>query len=195
LRSLLQPQNGIDEAAIKKRIIEVEERYQRRIDDLEATVKSLNNERIEVEKLCEENERLTEQAAKYGALEDLLRDIITPIIPQVPEASPISEEAIEAIVDRKIQRLSAGQRRSIASASDTGIPWVDMWVPKLGSAEKKIVRFLAGKFPLALTKSQIALGTGLTAAGGHFTGSLNNLVKWKLVERQGGTYKLAEAPA
>jgi len=106
----------------------------------------------------------------------------------------ISEETVDRIVEARLQKLSSKQRRQIAGSGETGMPWVDMWLPKLGSAERKIVLLLAQKFPLALTRGQVALGCGLSVNGGYFTGSPSNLVKWKLVERIGDSYKLAEAP-
>lgn len=197
LRALLQAQNGAGDEELRRKLVEAEEKHQKEIQELQGTITVLKGQLGEIEGLREENQRLSDQVAKYGVLEDFFRDLIAPMIPQAPESSStqVSEEVIEAVVDHKLQKLTSAQRRSIASASDTGIPWVDMWLPKLGPAERKIVKFLASKFPLALTKSQIALGTGLTAGGGHFSGSLSNLVKWRLVERSGDSYKLAEAPA
>ena len=67
---------------------------------------------------------------------------------------------------------------------------------ELNTAEAKIIRFMAEKFPLNMTKSQIAIGIGLTAKGGYFSGSFNNLVKNKLIIRDldGDNYILAEGP-
>jgi len=77
---------------------------------------------------------------------------------------------------------------------DSGIPWLDIWLPKLNKMQAKIAMCLAEKFPLVLTKPQIALATGYSVRGGSFNQAVNNLVKWKLVEKTGDGYKLAEGP-
>jgi len=192
LRALLQAPDGLDEADVKRRILAVEERYEKQVRDLEQANVELRQQIPALEELRQVNEKLKDQVSKFTALEDLLRSIVEPLIPVSPA---ISDEAIERIVEAKIQKLASKQRRQVGRSGETGMPWVDMWLPKLGSAERKIVMLLAQKFPLALTKSQVALGCGLSVNGGHFIGSLSSLVKWKLVERIGDSYKLAEAPA
>lgn len=192
LRSLFQGQTGIDDSEMKRRIVEMEEKHQKEIEDRESTIKSLQTQLRELESLKEENQALMEQTAKYGALEDFFRDIIQPLIPQA-QAVSLSEKEIEAIVEHKIQKLSAPQRARIA-VGETGIPWVNIWLDKLKPMEQKILRYLAEKFPLTLSKSEIALGTGYSVGGGSFNQALANLSRWHLVKKEGDRYKLSEGP-
>lgn len=188
LRSLFQDQRGDSE--VGKKIVEIEEKYQKQIEEQGKTIESLRVQLNEVEALKEENQRLNDQVTKYDALKEALREVVEPMIPQ---QTGINEKEVEDLIDRKLRSLPAAKKQRVSE--ETKIPWVNMWLPKLGTAEKKIVLLLADKFPLLLTKSQIALSLGLTARGGYFTNALNNLVKWKLVEKHGEDYKLAEAPS
>jgi len=176
LREIFQQSagGGISEAELKQ----LSDQYEQRIRHLESENTSL---KTEISSLSQKLER-------YGALETLIRDIVTPMIP------PLDERKIEAIVDRKLKAPPARRRRTRAPAQETSIPWINVWLPKVGTAEQKILRFMAAKYPLKMTKSQIAIGVGLTAKGGYFTGALNNLVKWKLIVKDGDNYRLAEGP-
>ena len=48
---------------------------------------------------------------------------------------------------------------------------MNLWLSKVGTADQKILRFMAKRYLLEMTKSQIAVGVGLTAGGGYFAGA------------------------
>jgi hypothetical protein len=64
---------------------------------------------------------------------------------------------------------------------------VTMWIEKLGNGSpSKILRFLADKSGLKFTRSQVALGTGLSANSGGYAAALALLKRNRLIVQQGG---------
>jgi hypothetical protein len=64
---------------------------------------------------------------------------------------------------------------------------VAMWIEKLGNGSpSKIPRFLAEKSGLKFTRSQVALGTGLSANSGGYAAALALLKRNHLIVQQGG---------
>ena len=193
LRSLLQGQGTGDEE-IRRRLVEAEEKHQKEVQGLHATIEDLKAQASEVEDLRQENQRLQDQASRSGAFEDYIRSIVEPMIPQVQVMGSVDEETIEEIVNRKIRELPPSQRSKLSQGS-TGIPWVDMWLGKLDGMQQKIVRYVVAKDPIPLTKSDIARGTQYAPGGGSFSSALSKLVKWHVLIKTGDTYRIAEAPA
>ena len=94
----------------------------------------------------------------------------------------------------ELKKIPRARVRRASVKGDTGIAWVDIWLPKVGAAEEKILRFMAAKFPMKMTKSEIAIGIGLTAKGGYFSAGFNKLRKNRLIVADGNSWKLAEGP-
>ena len=174
--------------ALEKRADELEEdiekqRYEN--NELTSTVKTLRKEDEQNKRTIE---NLNKEMEPYRALALLLRQIIGPGI-----TLEEYEEHIKSAVDKAL--LNAPKTRRRAPAGETGIAWIDIWMPKLGPAEQKILSFMASKFPLKMTKSEIAIGIGLTASGGYFNGAFNKLRKNKLIIAvDDRNFKLAENP-
>ena len=64
---------------------------------------------------------------------------------------------------------------------------VAMWIEKLGNGSpSKILRFLAEKSGLKFTRSQVALGTGLSANSGGYATALALLKRNHLIVQQDG---------
>lgn len=145
--------------------------------------------------LLENHERLQYE---HGTLINSLKVILEPIVKQlVPEVSAVvDEKTLERLIDKKINALPARKRQKIQVEGDTGIPWVDLWMPKLKTqCEKKIVTLLCERIGTPLTKIQIALATGYAVKGGSFNAALSGLKnKYKLVIQEGDKYRIAEAP-
>ena len=126
----------------------------------------------------------------YRALALLLRQIIGPGI-----TLEEYEEHIKSVVDKALLNVPKTRRRRAPPGDSTGIAWIDIWMPKLGPAEQKILTFMGSRFPMQMTRSEIAIGCGLTARGGYFNGAFNKLRKNKLViPVDGNNFKLAENP-
>jgi len=162
-----------------------------RIEDLSFSIAQTEKDRNLLMKTVEKQ---AGELSQFTAFKILLAGIIGPQL-ELPQA--VSEEEMEKI--RKdiadLKRPVIRHRRTPSIEGDTGIAWIDLWLPKLGGAEARILRFMAEKFPMKMTKSQVAIGIGLTAKGGYFSGSFNNLIKNKLIIRDGAEdYSLAEVP-
>uniref|UniRef100_A0A6M3M1L4 Uncharacterized protein n=2 Tax=viral metagenome TaxID=1070528 RepID=A0A6M3M1L4_9ZZZZ len=146
-----------------------------------------------VEQLMETMERQERELSQFTAFKILLAGIIGPQL-EFPQA--VSDEELEKI--RKdiadLKKPVATRHRRISTEGDTGIAWVDIWLLKLGGAEEKILRFMASKYPMKMTKSEVAIGIGLTAKGGYFSAGFNKLRKNKLIIPEGNDWKLAEGP-
>ncbi|KKN13451.1 hypothetical protein LCGC14_1006160 [marine sediment metagenome] len=175
--------------ALEKRADELEEdaeklRYVN--NELESTVASLSKE---VEDHKKTIESLNQEMEPYRALALLLAQIVRPHI------ETISDEDLKSL-EKQIADLKKVPRRRRAPPGDsTGIAWIDIWMAKLGPAEQKILTFMASRFPMEMTRSEIAIGIGLTAKGGYFNGAFNKLRKNKLViPVDGNNFKLAENP-
>ena len=137
-------------------------------------------------------EELEEELSTFTAFKVLLAQIIGPQL-ELPQAS----EEVLANMQKQIEELKKIPRTRMRRATvegDTGIAWVDIWLPKVGAAEEKILRFMAQKFPMKMTKSEIAIGIGLTAKGGYFSAGFNKLRKNRLIVADGDDWKLAEGP-
>uniref|UniRef100_A0A6M3MFW8 Uncharacterized protein n=1 Tax=viral metagenome TaxID=1070528 RepID=A0A6M3MFW8_9ZZZZ len=171
------------------------EDLQRDVDTLGVRTQALQDEvnelTVKAEGIVARNKQLEEELSQFTAFKILLASIISPQL----EFPQVSDEELEKIrKDIAELKRPVATRRRASPEGDTGIAWIDIWLPKLGSAEAKILRFMAEKFPLKMTRSQIAIGIGLTAKGGHFSGSFNNLVKNRLIVKDGNNYSLAEGP-
>lgn len=134
--------------------------------------------------------------AIMGAIKVVLEPIVKDLVPEVSASAVVDEKTIERIIEKKINALPAKQRAKIETEGETGIPWVDLWMPKLKTpVERKIVKLLADKIGVPLTKTQIALATGYAEKGGSFNSALSGLKnKYKLIIQVGDKYKIAEAP-
>lgn len=182
-----------------------EQAYRNSIDALQEEKKGLEET---VKAAVKANEKVTKDLTnligkhelllhKHEAVMGAIKVVLEPIVKDmVPEASVVvDEKVIERIIDKKIRALPSKQRAKIETG-ETGIPWVDMWLPKLKTAaDRKIVTLLAGKIGTPLTKTQIALALGYSERGGSFNSALSGLIrKYKLVIKEGDTYRIAEAP-
>lgn len=191
-----------------RKLVENEEEYERNLQtlrkeksDLEITVENIGLDLQGAERankeLHKENEdqaaRIEEQDAEvstFTAFKVLLAQIIGPQL----ELPGISEEELEDM-RKQIEELKKIPRaRRAPTEGDTGIAWVDIWLPKVGAAEEKILRFMAQKFPMKMSRSDIAIGVGLTAKGGYFSAGFNKLRKNRLIVADGNNWKLAEGP-
>lgn len=193
LRDLLKPGAAPDQAEVADKIREIETKHQAEITEFKETWTS-PEETEEIKK------HLAELEEKTTAL-DLLAEVFTPIIePIVKKLMPaevpsgLTEKDVAQMIKKELDSAPKS-RRTARVVGDTGIAWIDMWLPKLGTAEQKIIRYMASRFPLKMTKSQISIGIALSAKGGYFNGAFNNLVKKKLIAPMGGdNFALAEAP-
>ena len=183
----------------------LEKGYMLGIDDLQrkrieqkSTIGSLSKEvedhKKRIGELEEENfeqgVKFEEEMAPYRALSLLLRQIIGPGI-----TLEEYEEHIKTAVDKALLNVPKARRRRAPPGDSTGIAWIDIWMPKLGGAEQKILTFMASRFPTMMTKSEVAIGCGLTAKGGYFNAAFNMLKKNKLIiPVDDRNYKLAENP-
>lgn len=167
----------VAEAEARQDTTELEETLDFAAKGLEVKNEVIDNQR---EDLDEAEGRLSDISHTIVAFRDLLG------IP-VPSTEP------KAPIPTLPQRDRVPRRRP--SAGGTGFPWLEMWLDKLHNPmQEKILRMMAEKFPLELTKSDIALATGYSSKGGSFSSSLSKLVKWKLLEKRGDSYKLAQGP-
>lgn len=215
-----QPMAGIlkKRAQELERLQKVEEKYlehQKNCQEAEKiyihTADALRTEKTTLEtdkKLLKENlERVTinyntlekehgELRIEYEELVEGLRAILGPILKPLMSDLQVDEKIIEKLIDRKINALPMKQRRRIEIPGDTGIPWVDMWLPKLKTPrEKKIIILLANKIGTPLTKDQIALATGYSVGSGSFNSAISILKnRYKLIKQTGDTYTIVEAP-
>jgi hypothetical protein len=170
---------------------DAEEMYDQRITQLVEKADTIQ-ETLEI--TTKSLEQISEQLLRHQIFENALRDFLKPLI---PEASvKVDEKVIERLIDKKIAALPARKRQKVEPEGETGIPWVDMWLPKLKTkAERRIVTLLAEKIGTPLTKTQIALALAYSEKGGSFNSALNNLKRrYKLVIQDGDTYRIAEAP-
>ena len=173
-----------------------EKAYRDAIDALQKEKAELESTLGSVSKELEDHKRtiesLNKELSQFTAFKILLASIISPQL----EFPQVSDEELKKI-KKDIAELKkpAVRRRRAPVEGDTGIAWIDIWLPKLNPAEAKILRFMAQKFPLQMTKSEVAIGIGLTTSGGYFNGAFNKLRKNKLiVAADGDNFKLRESP-
>jgi len=161
-------------------------------DDALKGIQELTAER---DNLLNLNIGLSNMLIEYQVLESAMMDFLAPrFLKLVEPVETVDAEKIRMLVKEELAKMSPKRKRDIAEG-DTGIAWVDLWLPKLGTAEQKILRFMAEKFPLKMTRSQIALGIRLTTKGGYFNGAFNKLRKNGLIiSAGGGDWTLSEGP-
>jgi len=196
LRSLLQGGDTADGADVAKKIMELEERHEEELQNIKNTWTSpekLKDLEGELEKANKRAELLFENMLRYEAFEDALVNLIKHRMPT--PAAVVDEKVLERLIDKKFSSLSASKRQRIQAPGETGIPWVDLWIPKLKKMERGIVVLLAGKIGTPLTKEQIALMLTYSVKGGSFNSAMSNLKKrYKLIIQEGDKYKIAESP-
>jgi len=195
----------------------------RKVLDLEEKVHRLevdhSNEKRELEIRVEDLEREKEKLqTEYGLILNIGNDLATKIEPyenltsalklilqregftmepegflEIPETI-IDPQQIRRIVKEEIAKLNPRQQEKLTDG--TGIPWVDMWLPKLKTPmQKKIVKLLADRIGVPLTKDQLALATGYSMRSGTFNQALRDLdTKYRLIKVENGKYSIAEGP-
>lgn len=201
LKNLLQnvlntgSSGGVDKAVVAK----LEEQHKQQFAELNEELQGIKNTWSSPEEVAQMEENLVQlenQVEALGLLQEVFTPIVEPIIEklisQIPQ-STLDEETINKIVDKKINSLSITKRQKIVD-SDTGIPWVDMWLTKVKTNEGRILRYVATRQPLVLSKRDISVGTGISFTSSGLGSGISKLKKWRLIEQVEGGYKLAEGP-
>lgn len=177
-----------------------EKAYAETIDGLREKTEQLEKEAYEADTRMDQ---LFTELTRYKIFEEALYVFLQPVIlGTMKEKIQIDEnkledklsKTIEATIEKKIMALPAQKKQRIQSPVDTGIPWVDMWLPKLKTNEAKILRYMAGHHELALSKRDISIGTGISFTSSGLSGGLSKLKRWRLIEQVGNDWKLAEGP-
>jgi len=138
------------------------------------------------------NDQMYSRLERLEELEAALKILFKPPAPAVDEEA--LEKMVDEMVTKKINALPTKTRSKIVS-SETGIPWIDLWLPKLNKMETTIVMCLAEKMGTPLTKDQIALYTRYSAKGGSFNSAMSALKnRYKLILQEGNTYIIKESP-
>jgi len=194
LRSLLQGGVTTDSTDIAAKVMAIEKRHEEEVQQIKDTWWS-PEEGQQMEKQLAE---LEAQMENMDLLREALGAIIEPLVKQhIPEqkSAKVSKSEIMAIVREVISDLPARTQKKLPAA-ETGIPWIDIWLPKLKTPmQKKIIRLLVEKIGTPLTKDQIALATGYSPTSGTFNQTVADLKnKYKLIIQDGEKYSIAEAP-
>jgi len=192
LKSLLQGGEPSDSADVAKKIMEIEKKHEEELQLLKSTWTSPENVKGIEDQLTE----LEQQLESLDLFKEAITAIIEPIVNElIPKNGPtLTDKQIEKLIERKIDELPVKKRQRIQDPGETGIPWVDLWLPKLKKMERKIVILLAGKIGVPLTKEQIALTLAYSVKGGSFNAAMSSLKKrYKLIIQEGDKYKIAEA--
>lgn len=178
-------------AEYKKNTEDQEEAYRKAIDKLVDEKEQLQKDLQDTDNILE---KMKEKLYRYEVFEDALSTFLKPLIPE--SSVKIDENVVERLIEKKINALPAKKRQRVEAPGETGIPWVDMWLPKLKTkADRAIVTLLAQKIGTPLTKTQIALALGYSEKGGSFNSALSGLQRrYKLIIKEGDTYRIAEAP-
>ncbi len=190
-------QDEVNELTLKTEgIVARNKQFEEKTREAHKTIITQRKELLELQKdrdhLMQTIERQGEELSQFKAFQILLARIISPYI-EIPDITEEQFKAMEKQIEdlKKIPKAS----RRVSSPGDTGIAWIDIWLLKLGPAEKKILIFMASRFPMKMTKAEIATGCGLTTTGGYFNGAFNKLRRNKLIIEEGkNTWKLAEVP-
>lgn len=74
----------------------------------------------------------------------------------------------------------------------TGDALLDHWLRQLGKAEREALRVIAGAWPESLSKEDVAVEAGYTAAGGGFNNAISRLRTLELVSGR-GTLRASDA--
>jgi len=187
---------GVDKEVINK----LEEQHRQKFSEINEELQNIKNTWTSPEEANEMEKHVAELESQMTTV-DLLAEVLTPIIePVVRKMMPteipsvLTEKDVESIIERKIASLPAQKRQRIETPGDTGIPWVDLYMPKLKSNEAKILRYIAVKHPLKVTKRDISMSTGISFTSSGLTAGLTKLKKWRLIEQIGSDFKLMEAP-
>ena len=193
---------ALDRAEIRTN--ELDDEVDMRMADIATMQKIIEVKNTHIDELHAEIYWLNEDLSVYESFKLQLVDFILPslkranIFQSVPDTGGktvkmITEQEIESLIDKKLNKI--GRPKIIAATQDsTSFPWINIWLPKLDGMQQKIIRKMAEKFPLTLTKSDISLSTGYSPRGGSFNDALSKLVKWKLLVKDGEKYKLAQGP-
>ena len=192
LRELLSPGAApIDKADVAEKIMEMEKEHETELAQLKETWTP--PEKVEI--MQDYIKELEQQVEAVDLLTEILTPIIEPIVKKMVAIDPmqIDEKTIRDIIDKKIAALPAQKRRRIET-QDTGIPWVDLYLPKLKSNEAKILRYIAKKHPLKLSRRDISMGTGISFTSSGLNAGLTKLKKWRLIEQIADDYELMEGP-
>lgn len=98
---------------------------------------------------------------------------------------------------RKLQSVIQSIQNIVGGGTTTQVPIqmvgsnLAMWLEKLGTgAPHKILKFLAEKSGLKFTKSNVALGIGLSPNNGNFDNALGLLRRNNLIIKDGDSYRI-----
>lgn len=180
----------------KKVIAKLEEQHKQQLTELNEELQSIKNNwssPAEMADLMEDLAKLEGQVETFSLIQEAFTPIVESIVEKLTPQTVLDEEMISKIVDKKINSLSVSKKQKIVD-SDTGIPWVDIWMPKLRPNEAKILRYIATRHPLELSKRDISMGTGISFTSSGLGSGLSKLKKWRLIDQTNGHYKLAEEP-
>ncbi len=194
------------EEGLEKQTVEYSQerlRLETEIENLRADLSIIENLKTELatwEKVCQEQKESIEnyerELIRFKEFEAALVSFLGPSLASTAETVGrhlMNKKTVAEIVRQEISRLSPARRKTV-SEEETTMPWVNIWLPKLTKMQRKIVIYMAGKYPLELTLSQIAQGTAYSARSGSFNQALRQLTRWKLLDKTDKAYKLAEGP-
>jgi len=182
LKELLQSANGTVDTA---RIVKLEKQIRdhktekadllMRIEELETILK-------ESEKIQDQVEKLKEDLGAFEELKAVLSKIFTPKI-------------IEKTIVRQVSSTPKARGKKTPQISTDGkFPWLEIWIPKLKTPQRKVLQVFIDSYPQSMEERQIAMLAGYSPSTGSFKQAVRDLVKWSLLIREGNKYSLNDRP-
>lgn len=171
------------------------EEYERKVKQIQVELEEVESTLEFICRAIEAKNELIDQLREKTVIIETLKTAFTKLLDlEKPEPTIEEKPSTEKPRQQRRQRIEKP-----STNNNTRLPpWTQIWMDKLNTTQRKVLTYIAEKYPLEMTRFEIAVGAGYRPTTGPFRQSLSILTRANLIKKIGKDkdtrYKLVDGP-